>query len=63
MNAVPILDPGGAELRACGGPLSGHPSVTFRDGGCIALRELARPLQRSLPEISDQIQGNARRSG
>ena len=46
MSAVPILDPGGAELRACGGPLSGHPSVTFRAVGCIG-REFAQLLRRS----------------
>jgi hypothetical protein len=42
MNAVPILDPGGAELRVCGGPLRCHLLVTFRAGGCIDRTEFGR---------------------
>lgn len=40
MSAVPILDPGSAELRVCGGPLRGHPLVTFRAVGCINFSQL-----------------------
>ena len=40
-----------------------HERRILRASGCIGLRELARPLQRSLPEISEQIQGNARLRG
>ena len=57
MNAVPILDPGGAELRVCGGPLRCHLLVTFRAGGCIVFVELRQSLRRTLREILDPNQG------
>lgn len=62
MNAVPILDPGGAELelRVCGGPLRCHLLVTFRAGGCIDNVELASSLHCSFREIPNQIRGNSR---
>ena len=56
-----ILDPASAELGACSGPLRGHPLVTFREGGCIALRDLAESLGLTYLQILDYLGAKLRR--